>query len=209
MVTHKLPTGLTILDERLDGGIHPGSIVVFTAAPTSQSERFLSQLTRPRSTLYLTTQRSGAAVEASLEATGADMTDCRVHEIGPDDPLTHASKLVQTIEEETTLIVDTMTPLEAADDHRLWNFLNEVQSRLVDTESVAVLHCIDGRQVPAGRDTTEYMADVVFDLETETYGDTIENRLFIPKVRRGESLKQAIKLDLTWGVTIDTSRDIA
>lgn len=204
-----LPTGIAVLDERLHGGIRPGSLVAMTGGPTSGSERFLSQLVRPRPTLYLTTQRSKAAVEASLGHAEGDVGEVAIHELDPSEPFDHATVLLQRLSEPTTLVVDAMNPLEATDDPRLWTFLNEVKRVMTDVGGFAVLHCVDGRQAPAGRDTTEYMADVVFELETETYGDSIENRLFVPKVRDGESLKHAVKLDLTRGVTIDTSRDIS
>lgn len=204
-----VPTGIAVLDERLHGGIRPGSLVALTGGPTSQSERFLSKLSRPRPTLYLTTQRSKSAVEDSLAGSDGDVGEVSIHELDPSDPFEHATVLLQRLAEPTTLVVDTMNPLEATDEPRLWAFLNEVKRVLTEVGGFAVLHCVDGRRTPPGRDTTEYMADVVFDLETETYGDSIENRLFVPKVRNGESLKQAIKLDLTRGVTIDTSRDIS
>lgn len=207
--SHAVPTGVPLLDERLHGGIRPGSLVVLTGAPTSQTERFLTQLTRPRPTLYLTTQRSKAAVEASLASLDEGVGAVDVHELDPSDPLDHATVLLQRLSGPTTLVVDSMNPLEAEDSPRLWAFLNDVQRVMTETGGFALLHCVDGRRVPPGRDTTEYMADVVFDLETETYGDAIQNRLFVPKVRNGESLSQAIKLDLTRDVTIDTSRDIS
>jgi hypothetical protein len=53
------------------------------------------------------------------------------------------------------------------------------------------------------------MADVVFDLQTDTSGSQIINRLAVPKFRGGRALEDTIKLKLTDGVTIDTSRDIA
>ena len=53
------------------------------------------------------------------------------------------------------------------------------------------------------------MADAVFRLETEISGDTVSNRLAVPKLRGGRALADTVKLQLTDSVAIDTSRDIA
>jgi hypothetical protein len=53
------------------------------------------------------------------------------------------------------------------------------------------------------------MADVVFSLDTRVSGESIENRLAVPKFRGGRALSETIKLELGDRVRIDTSRDIA
>jgi hypothetical protein len=68
---------------------------------------------------------------------------------------------------------------------------------------------LDGREVPAQRGRTEYLADIVFDLITERRGGSIENSLSVPKSRGWRSLSETIELDLTSDVTIDVSRKIA
>lgn len=209
MLRQTFPTGIGSLDERLQGGIPPGSIVALTATPTSQSEQFLAHLIGDRPTLYLTTQRSEDAVREGLADELSDTEDCTVTGVDQYAPFAHLRRLLDDLDDGSILVLDTTNPLEADDDRQLQALLNELESRLRDTGGVAFLHCIEGHAVPAHRDTTEYMADVVFDLDTEVYGDSIENRLFVPKVRRGEAIDQAIKLDLTHGVTIDTSRDIS
>jgi archaellum biogenesis ATPase FlaH len=87
--------------------------------------------------------------------------------------------------------------------------MNDLQNHIVNTGSLGILHCLDGRAVPPLRDTTEHFADVVFELKTKTTGDEVENRLAIPKFRGGRAPNDIIKLDLVEQVSIDTSRDIA
>ncbi len=99
--------------------------------------------------------------------------------------------------------------LERCGSARYRNFLNELQTHMVNTGGVAVLHALDGRSVPDNRDLTEHMADVVFELRTGVKGSEIENRLAVPKFRGGAALDETIKLKLAERVTIDTSRDIA
>ncbi len=87
--------------------------------------------------------------------------------------------------------------------------MNDLQNHIVNTGSLAILHCLDGRSIPPLRDTTEHFADVIFQLDTRVRGDEVENRLAIPKFRGGRAPKDVIKLDLDEEVSIDTSRDIA
>jgi hypothetical protein len=87
--------------------------------------------------------------------------------------------------------------------------MNDLQNHIFNTDSLAIMHCLDGRSVPPLRDTTEHFADVVFDLQTDATGDEVENQLAIPKFRGGRAPSDIIKLDLVEEVSIDTSRDIA
>ncbi|WP_253736826.1 RAD55 family ATPase [Halohasta salina] len=210
-MSRRLSTGVDVLDRQLDGGIPTGSIVLFTADPASQSELLLYELTAVRAALYLTTLRSEQAVSDALDRTTryTQVGDPTIRDIGVEAPLDGANKLLGTVPEESTLIVDTLDPLERQEPSRFRRFLNELQTQMTNTESVAVLHAMDGRSVPVMRDVSEHMADVIFDLDTERQGTEIVNRLSVPKFRGGRALEETIKLKLSTGVSIDTSRDIA
>lgn len=205
----RLSTGVDALDDRLDGGIPTGSIVALSAAPASQSELFLATLTTTARTLYLTTERSESAVGTFLDRSSADPANCTVEKVDPKSPFEHVYHRGQSLPAGGMLVVDPMNPLEETDSERFWDFLNALQDQVVQRDSVALLHCIDGRRVPDHRDRTEYMADVVLELVTEFDGDSLENRLVVPKFRGGVSTKRALKLDLRREVSVDTSRDIA
>jgi KaiC/GvpD/RAD55 family RecA-like ATPase len=208
-MVERLPTGITVLDRQLDGGIPEGSIVLLVADPASQSELFLYELTTTRGTLYLTTVRSGTAVEDAIDRVPARVGNPTVRDIGGDAPLDNAHSLVRDLPEGANLIVDVMDPLERRDPQRFRGFLNELQTHLVNTKGLAVLHAMRGASIPKNRDYTTHMADVVFDLRTSIDGAEIENRLAVPKFRGGSALEETIKLNLTEDVSIDTSRDIA
>lgn len=205
----RLPTGINVLDRKIDGGIPAGSIVAISAPPASQSELLLYELTVSRRTLYLSTERSDQAVLDAIGRTSARVGDPTVRDVSGDAALDQASRLLRALPEESTLIVDPVDALEREGSSRYRNFLNDLQNHMVNTNSVAFLHCLDGRSVSPQRDTTEYMSDVVFELTTRTKGEQIENRLAIPKFRGGSALRDTIKLELSERVTIDTSRDIA
>jgi KaiC/GvpD/RAD55 family RecA-like ATPase len=205
----RLRTGISALDRELEGGIPPGSVVALTAPPASQAELFLYELAGERGTLYLTLDRTSDAVRDSLGSAPVAIGDTTVRDVTGDAPLDNASRLVSALPESSNLIVDPIDVLERRDPTRYRNFLNELQNHIYNTGGLALLHGLDGRDVPALRDTTEHMADVVFQLETVTNGDRVENRLTVPKFRGGRALSDVIKLDLERTIEIDTSRDIA
>ena len=209
MAAGRLETGLEVLDRQLDGGIPPGSVVALVADPSSQAELLLYQFTAARGSLYLTTERDEQAATDALRATATPVGDPTVRDVTGAEPLDRASKLVRALPEEANLIVDTVDPLERSERNRYRTFLNDVRNHVVNTGSLAFLHCLDGNDPPSNRDTTEHMADVVFDLETSVRGTDLVTRLSVPKFRGGSALTETIKLELTDTVAVDTSRDIA
>jgi KaiC/GvpD/RAD55 family RecA-like ATPase len=208
-MVERLATGIEVLDRKLNGGIPAGSIVALTAEPASQAELFLYELTATRGTLYLSLDRTGDAVTSSIRNARTQTGDPTVRDVAGEAPLDSATKLVGALPESSNLIVAPIDVLERHEPARYRNFMNELQNHIYNTGGLALLHCLDGRQVPMLRDTTEHMADIVFQLETRVSGDQIENRLAIPKFRGGVALNEVIKLELSEEVAIDTSRDIA
>jgi len=204
----RLPTGISVLDRQLDGGIPPGSILLLSADPASQSESLLYEIAGARGTLYVTTVRSEEAVRDAVDRYRGSVGRLTIRDAGDYPPIDNATRLVRELPESSNLLVDVVDPLEAADSTRYRAFLNELQTHMVNTGSIAVLHAMHG-DPPTNRALTKHMADVVFDLQTDTSGSQIVNRLAVPKFRGGSALEETIKLQLTDGVTIDTSRDIA
>lgn len=205
----KLPTGIEVLDRKLDGGIPAGTTVVLSAAPVSQSELFLYEVAAPRPTTYLTTERTGTDVRESLARTGTDPDGVDVRRVGPANPLPDARDALVDLPDGGTFVVDPMRVLERTEPDAYRTFLNELKSRTAEADGLAVLHCLDGRRVPDQRDRTEYLADLVFVLSTEIRGGTLQNSLAVPKFRGGHALPESIALDLTEDVTIDVTRKIA
>ncbi|MFB6301564.1 MAG: RAD55 family ATPase [Haloferacaceae archaeon] len=205
----RLPTGITVLDRQLDGGIPAGSIVLLSADPASQSELFLYELTAARGTLYLTSIRSDQAVRDAIERVPGRVGNPTVRDIGGGAPLDGANRLVSNLPERANLIVDVIDPLERSETPRYREFLNQLQTHMMNTQGLAVLHALDGTNVPENRDLSEHMADVVFDLQTDVEGSEVVNRMAVPKFRGGRALEETIKLQLADEVSIDTSRDIA
>lgn len=206
----RLPTGIDILDRKLEGGIPAGSIIALTAEPASQIELLLQELTAARGTLYLSTGRSDQAVQDGFDRSPARTGNPTIRHIGAEgEQLDQANQLIRALPENANLIIDNVDPLERRDADRYRSFLNELQTQMVNTGGLAFLHALDGVRQPDNRDVTEYMADVVFKLKTGLKGEQLENRLIVPKFRGGAALDEAIKLELKSQVTVDTSRDIA
>ncbi|ELZ95399.1 hypothetical protein C441_06779 [Haloferax sulfurifontis ATCC BAA-897] len=198
-----------MLDRQLGGGIPAGSIVLLAANPASQSELFLHELTTTRGTLWLTTIRSEQAVTDALERNPVPTGNPTVRDVGGDAPLDAASSLVRDLPEGANLVIDVVDVLERSEPPRYRRFLNDLQTHMVNTQGLTVLHGLKGETIPDNRDLTEHMADVVFDLDTKIDGSEIVNRLAVPKFRGGRALDETIKLRLAERVTVDTSRDIA
>jgi KaiC/GvpD/RAD55 family RecA-like ATPase len=208
-IAGRLRMGIDVLDRKLDGGVPPGSIVAYVADPASQSELLLYELTAARRTLYLTTQRSTEAVEDALARSPATIGNPTVRRVAAETPLEDVERFVSALTDETTVIVDVADVLERTPPEAYVDALNALKSRLQTTGSVAVLHCLRGADEPANRTRTLHAADAAFDLRTESAGSDLETRLSIPKLRSGRQPTEAIKLELTEAVSIDTSRDIA
>ena len=209
-MTDRLRTGIDVLDRKLGGGIPAGSMVALSASPSSQAELFLYELTATRGTLWLSLNRTDEAVKDSIENTPTETGDPTIRHIPGEAPLDNASKLVSALPETSNLIIDPLDVLESQEPpSRFRSFMNDLQNHIFNTDSLAIMHCLEGRSVPPLRDTTEHFADVVFHLETDIDGDEVENRLAIPKFRGGRAPKDTIKLNLVDEVSIDTSRDIA
>ncbi|ADQ67154.1 transcriptional regulator [Halogeometricum borinquense] len=207
-MSEQLSTGITVLDRELGGGLPAGSTVFLNADPASQSELFLYELTAVRGTLYLTTLRSGQAVQDAIGRTLGRTGSPTIRDVGGEAPLDVANKLIHDLPERANLIIDVVDVLEATDPVRYRTFLNELQTHMVNTGGLAILHGMKGDD-PANRKYTKHMADVVFDLQTTVDGTEIENRLAVPKFRGGRAPDETIKLRLAEEVAVDTSRDIA
>jgi KaiC/GvpD/RAD55 family RecA-like ATPase len=209
IVAGRLSTGIDILDRQLDGGIPPGSIVLLAADPESQSELFLYELTDICSTLYLTTIRSDQAIRDAIDRATGPVGDPTLRDVGGNAPLDTANRFIRNLPEGANLIIDAADVLEETDPARYRQFRNELQTHMVNTGGLAVLHGMKGDTEPKNRGFTKHMADVVFNLRTRVDGSEIENRLAVPKFRGGRPPEETIKLRLGERITVDTSRDIA
>lgn len=210
-MTDRLSTGVNALDRELGGGVYPGSIVLLTAPPASQSEPLLHALMRRHRTRYVTTRRNERAVAESLDRVfrGGE-AEYSVSFAGLDEPLANVREAIALVEDDSAVVVDTVDPLERIGDaDRYLTFLNEFKDALLRTDSVGFLHASSSAHRSELRDITESVADVVWKLAVERNGSEVDQLLSVPKFRGGDLPGETIKLVLGRDVRVDTSRDIA
>ncbi|MFB6114132.1 MAG: RAD55 family ATPase [Halodesulfurarchaeum sp.] len=205
----RLSTGVEVLDRELAGGLPEGSVVAYQAPAASQGELLLYELTRPRTTLYLTTDRTEDAVADAIDQTNAPTGSPKIELINGEDPVDAARRAFRGAFEEMTVIIDPVDTLERVERARYEMMLNELSNHMQNTRGIAFLHCLEGPNEPPLRATTQHMADVVFDLDVSVSGDELDTRLAVRKFRGGRVPSETIKLDLAERVRVDTSRDIA
>jgi KaiC/GvpD/RAD55 family RecA-like ATPase len=227
-----MSTGVPSLDRRLNGGLHAGSVLAVIAPPASQSEALLGALMSERPSLYVSTVRRPAAVRADLptdhdtefavEYAGRErameneflqeLTDERSFSLttpGDASPLDDVYDAVARVDGRANVIVDSTNPLEATDDAAAYrSVLNALKTRVLDTDGLGVLHCIDHGTPPALRATTLTVADVVWRLEFVSLSNSVEYKLTMPKNRGGDVVTEELSVVLGRDVHVDDTRNI-
>lgn len=232
----KLSTGVSALDRRLDGGLEPGDLLAIVTSPATQSHALIAELLRQRPTLYITTLRSEAAIEEDVEtltdhessvviedvAHGSSMDNEFLYELTgsrtysvrsltDDGLLDDVYEAITPIDGKGNVVVDPTNPLERTESREDYQaVLDTLKTKLLETESVGILHCITLEDPPAFRETTLMVADVVWDLHVESLSNgDVEFQLSIPKNRRGTAVLEDITLLVgSRSVYVDDSRTI-
>jgi hypothetical protein len=164
---------------------------------------------RDRPAVYISTLRNEAVVRDEIDQAGQRSGDVSIEHAGVTTPIENVSRSVEQIDGSVNVIIDPITPLETAgQEERYVNFLNSLKTHLINTDSVAMLHC-PSIQEPQLRQYTHSFADLVWQLSMDTAGSYLENRLIFSKNRGGQSMEDIITVQLGQEVTVDLSRDIA
>ncbi|MBZ6493614.1 AAA family ATPase [Haloterrigena longa] len=191
----RLPIGIEELDYRLGGGLSPGSVVALVAEPASQAEHILYRATGVRGTLYLSTQRSRENVRRAIESAATGSGTPTTRRVTGDDALEEAASLIDKLPDAANLIVDPIDELERRDRSAYVSFLDELKDRMVETDGLAILYCLEDE--PPNRSATLRAADAVFELETVTPAADadIEHLLSVPKYRPKAGLSETFALE--------------
>ena len=227
----RLATGVRGLDRELSGGIEAGSLVSIIAGPATQSEHLFQQMIGLRPTLYLSALRESEAVEKSLGDVESDVhvEDLRetsrmdkdlVKELtgsrGYSSPITNGDEtldsvyeLIEKVDRRMNIILDPVNPLEETDGRDAYReVINKFKSKVLETNSLGILHCITLGEAPPFRDITLAISDVVIELELVSATNEMQYQLTIPKNRGGEPLLAETEVVFESSVMIDETRNI-
>lgn len=230
-MTEKLSTGIEELDRELSGGIKPGSLVSIIAGPATQSEAMFHQLIEKRPTLYLSTLREVEAVEQSLSGLSDDLfikdilgerrmereslkeiTGTRGYSMSvgtADDVLDTVYETIDQIDRRMNVVIDPVNPLEETDERGSYrDVLNKFKSKLLETESLGVLHCITMDDAPQLRDMTLAISDVVIRIDLVSLTNEMQYKLTIPKNRGGTPMLDETTIKFDKKVWVDDTRNI-
>ena len=211
-----LSTGIDALDRYLDGGIPPGRLVSFVTPADTQGELVVKQIASQHDCLYLTSLRSEWEVQETVRdyiqpfgSVDSDRVDFRVRNLDPDARLEAAENHLDTIDEESMVVIDSVNELEDDFASPYVEFLHNFKELLWDSGSVGILNCIEDGTIPPDREVTFRLSDIIWRLRRSVDTGRIEYLLDVSKFRGGRALTEPIKLELTDEIEIDTSRDIA
>lgn len=205
-MTDRRPTGLSVLDRQLRGGVPAGSLVALVTPPEAQSDLLLDAMAASGPCLYLSTTRPEPEVRASLPPAASQETT--VDRVGLDDLATPES-VFAAVPDEGYVVLDTAEPLELLNRGDQLAAMDALVAALVDRDAVGLVRCLGIDEDDRPRRRTLQRADSVWTLRLIVTTLSIENRLIVSKFREGAALTEPVKLKLTDQVTIDTSRDIA
>lgn len=212
-MTNKLSLGVTEIDDHLDGGPRPGTLIGLTAPPASQAGTLFYALMQERPTLYITTMRDETAVRDEFDNV-LDDADVTIEAVGAQSPLRNVNRAIEEADswrsnQRRNIIIDTMNPLERTGKYdRYIDLLNAIKAYLLNVGGVALFHCTELRRPPALREVTLTISDLVMDLNVVADKSSIENRLTVPKFRSRDGVDEVIKLKLGQEALVDTSRNL-
>lgn len=229
MTEKLLTTGLPTLDNELEGGLFPGTLVYIMADSMTMAEIFLYQFIQQRNSYYINTERRMQYIKTNLTRYGYDESKVKfidVHEkyceissklvVGGEIKdhmiLDFLVKQMKQIEDkEINLIIDTITFFQFLDIKR--NKLRELIDVIYDvtkkTEGLGFLYGIKGEKRTIIENEIINICDAVFDISVTKKTDKTINEVTIPKARDRPIHGNVLKFKIEGGIIMDTSREIA
>lgn len=206
----RFSTGIRYIDMQAGGGVPAGDIVVLTAPPNSQSETIFLEFASAEPTVYLsTTAQDTDELRTRLEPSGIPAEDLTVGHLDPTAFLEDPETYVADLPPESVIVIDPVDLLESGPRAEYLTALNLLKSRLREIDSIAVLHCLTDDSNPDHRSLTLKRSDHIWSLRQTIENGELQTALYVPKSRIGSIIADGISIELTDGVQIDTSRNIA
>jgi len=231
--TADVPTGIVLLDKRLEGGLPAGSFVCVYANPIAMPEAFLYQFATVMSSYYFTTNRPAKFVRRDMERLRLDtkfvnfidvFEQYYLNEYGQfivedryrdkeifdfmDDRI---SKIIEERSGEFNIIIDSLSfflNLSVEWGLKDW-LLNKLYA--LSKEFGVVVYCYVIKDLHPLNVVSRILdlSDVVFDIEVERAGQNLVSKFAVPKIRGKRPVNEYFRFYIEEGVQVDTSRDIA
>lgn len=231
-----VPTGIYVLDRTLGGGLPLSSMVYFSADPRSMSEIFFYEFTQSRKTYYFTTSRRPKYLRQDIMNMNLDPSNVTFVDIYSEYYFTSMgdmvdnlgnghvdSKIIEYTEynlrtilsesqgEEINIIFDNFSFFMNLNVNRglLKRLTNLLYETTKETNSITYLYSLKGSHNEQVENDILNSSDVIFDVDVERHPDKLMNKLSIPKIRGMSPNSDVIKFNVSEGINIDTSKDIA
>lgn len=231
--TPDVPTGIVLLDRRLDGGLPAGSFVCVYANPLAMPEAFLYQFATVMRSYYFNTSRPAKFIKMDMDKLRLDSEvvtfvdiyqQYYLNEYGQfiiedryrdkeifdyvDDRL---SKIVEEERSEYNIVFDSLSFFLNLDvDRGLKEWLiNKLYMLAKESEIVIYCHLIKDLHPSYIVNKVLEISDVVFDIEVERAGERFVSKFAVPKLRGKRPINEYFRFYVEEGVQVDTSRDIA
>lgn len=226
-----IPTGIALLDKRLDGGLPAGSFVCLYADPIAMPEAFLYQFATTHKSFYITTNRPAKYVAQDMEllhfnSNGVIFIDVFTHyylnEYGDfiiEDKYRDkeifdfiADKFVELNREsgDFIIVVDSLSfflNFNVEWGLKEW-LLNRLYSIAREKRNLVYVYVVKNVHPPSVVSRIFDLSDVVINVEAERVGERIVMKFVLPKIRGKRPITEFFRFVVDEGVQIDTSRDI-
>jgi KaiC/GvpD/RAD55 family RecA-like ATPase len=229
MTEKLLSTGIPTLDNELEGGLYPGTLVYLMADSMTMAEIFLYQFIQQRPSYYVNTERRMEYIVTNLKKYGYEeskVTFIDVHkkyyEIGDKLVIGGEIKdymiidfLVKQLKpidaNEINLIFDTITFFQYLEVKRtkLRELIDVIYDTTKKTEGLGFLYGLKGEKRSIIENEIINICDAVFDISLTKKSDKNITELTIPKARDRPIHGSVLKFKIQGGIIMDTSREIA
>jgi len=224
-----IPTGIALLDKRLDGGLPSGSFVCLYADPIAMPEAFLYQFATSSKSVYVTTNRPAKYVLRDIQMMRLDGKNVLFIDVFTQYYLNDSGQFVvedryrnkeifdfmaeniEKIEKDSVIVVDSLSfflNLDVEFGLKDW-LLNKLYAKSKEFENNVYVYLIKNVHPLNIVYKVLDLSDVVINVECERTGERLISKFALPKIRGKKPINEYFRFVVEEGVQIDTSRDIA
>ncbi|MGB8215826.1 MAG: ATPase domain-containing protein [Candidatus Methanoperedens sp.] len=214
------PTGISVLDRILGGGINCGSVVNISADARSMAEVFLYQFAQMNKTYYFTTEKKSKDVQYSIYLRNLDYKNINfidihtysINNMSDEEILNLTENYIEKIalesQEEPIIIFDNFSFYLNLniDSKRFRSFMNHIINKTYNSKGISYLYTF--KQNNKFEDIIYSLSDFIFDIELEQNGEKVTNQLSVLKNKMGAIPQDRIRFKFSDAIQIDTTKEI-